>query len=107
MANKKTSFINAELDFAEQELSRWKKYLEDNPMDKLQDRWGKKEMPKGGVAMVVVASVEDQIRAIHATMSKYLELLAVVDNLREKEAVKQLKRGGMDLSPNESGLLDD
>ena len=36
---KKNSYIGTELDFAEAQLFTWKKYIEDNPIDKIEDRW--------------------------------------------------------------------
>jgi len=47
-AVKKNNYTKIELEFAEEQLAQWKKYMEDNPLDKLEERWGKKEMPKGG-----------------------------------------------------------
>lgn len=100
------SYISHELDFAEKSLKQWKKYIDDNPIDKAEDRWGMKEMPKGGVAKVVVATREQVIKSIQDTMQKYLQLLEVVDNLREKEALKMTKRGQGELSASERGDLD-
>ena len=93
MAIKKNTYITAELDFAEQSLLEWRKYIESNPIDQVEDRWGKKEMPKGGYAWVVTASKEQQIKCIQDTLSKYLQLLDVVNNLREKEEAKKEARG--------------
>lgn len=94
MAVKKNSYISAELDFAETQLHTWREYIENNPIDKIEDRWGKKEMPKGGYAMVVTATQEQQIKCVQDTLTKYLQLLEVVDKLREKEEAKQEARGG-------------
>lgn len=90
---KKNSYIGTELDFAETQLFTWKKYIEDNPIDKIVDRWGKKEMPKGGYAWVVTATSEQQIKCVQDTLTKYLQLLEVVNNLREKEEAKKEARG--------------
>lgn len=104
MSTKKNSYISAELDFAEAQLSTWKAYIEANPLDKLEDRWGKKEMPRGGYTMVVVADVEKQITSIRNTMKEYLQLLEIVDKLREKEEAKKLSvRGDQELTPFEQG----
>lgn len=91
---KKNSYISAELDFAELQLQGWRDYIEANPVDKITDRWGKKEMPKGGYAHVVTATAESQIKCVQDTLTKYLQLLEVVDKLREKEEAKQGARGG-------------
>ena len=93
MAKKQNTYISAELDFAETSLEQWKEYIEANPLHEIEDRWGKKEMPKGGYAMVVTASREQQIKCVQDTLAKYLQLLEVVNNLREKEAAKKEARG--------------
>jgi len=91
--NKKNSYITAELDFAESQLRGWRKYIEENPIDSLVDRWGKKEMPRGGFTSVVTATAEQQIKCVQDTMKNYLALLEVVDRLREKDEVKKVARG--------------
>lgn len=93
MAKKANSYISAELDFAELQLVNWKEYIEANPIDKIEDRWGKKEMPKGGYAHVVTATAESQIKCVQDTLTRYLQLLEVVNNLREKEDAKKEARG--------------
>lgn len=93
MHKKTNNFITAELDFAETQLQSWREYVEANPIHNIEDRWGKKEMPKGGYAWVVTATIEQQIKCIQDTMTKYLQLLEVVDKLREKEETKKEARG--------------
>lgn len=106
MAVKKNNYISADLDFAEEQLQQWRKYMEDNPLDKIEDRWGKKEMPKGGHTWVVTSNREAQIKCVQETLSKYLQLLEVVKSLREKEEIKKASaRGNTDLSPLEEGDL--
>lgn len=90
---KANSYILAELDFAEQQLSAWREYIEANPINEIKDRWGKKEMPKGGQTWVVTATAEQQIKCVQDTLTKYLQLLEVVDKLREKEESKKEARG--------------
>lgn len=94
MATKKNNYITAELDFAEEQLQQWKLYMEANPIDKINDRWGIKEMPKGGQTKVVTSTREQQIKCVQETLGKYLSLLEVVNNLREKEEAKTELRGG-------------
>lgn len=104
MATKPNNYISAELDFAELSLKQWRDYIEANPVDQITDRWGRKEMPKGGYAMVVTATAEAQIKCVQDTLTKYLQLLEVVDKLREKEEIKQTTvRGQQSLSPIEAG----
>ncbi len=93
MAKKANNYITTELDFAESSLLQWREYIEQNPIHTLEDRWGKKEMPKGGYAMVVTASREQQIKCVQDTLAKYLQLLEVVNTLREKEEAKKEARG--------------
>lgn len=95
----KNSYISAELDFAENQLSSWKEYIEANPIHEIEDRWGKKEMPKGGFAHVVTATAEQQIKCVQDTLAKYLQLLEVVDKLREKEELKKEARGSSEVPP--------
>lgn len=95
---KTNSFVNAELDFAEAQLESWRKYIEANPIDTLEDRWGKKEMPKGGQTFVVVATKEQILKSIQDTMEKYLKMLEVVDKLREKEEQKAEARGSQEIN---------
>lgn len=93
MAVKQNSYITAELDFAESQLKGWREYIEANPIPSIQDRWGTKEMPKGGYAKVVTATAEQQIKCVQDTLTKYLQLLEIVNNLREKEDAKKEARG--------------
>ena len=95
---KKTTYINAELDWAEQQLISWKEYVDDNPLHKLDDRVKYKETSKGGQIPMVVASIESQGKFVQDTMKNYLSLLEQVDKLREKEEKKKVEtRGGTTL----------
>lgn len=98
MALKKTTYVSAELDWAEQQLSSWKEYVDANPLHKLEDRVKHKETKAGGVIPMVVASIESQGKFVQDTMKNYLALLEVVDKLREKEEAKKIQtRGGAEL----------
>jgi hypothetical protein len=96
-APKKTTYINTELDWAEQQLSSWKQYVDANPMHELKDRIEWKPTSKGGMLPMVIASIESQGKFIQETMKNYLALLEVVDKLREKEESKIEIRGSGDL----------
>lgn len=98
MAIKKTTYINTELDWAEQQLASWKQYVDANPMHELKDRIEWKPTGKGGLLPMVIASIEAQGKFIQETMKNYLALLEVVDKLREKEEAKVEVRGKGDLS---------
>lgn len=98
MAKGKNNYITAELDFAEAQLATWKAYIEANPIDEIQDRWGRKEMPKGGYASVVTATIEQQVKCVQDTLAKYLQMCEVVKRLRKEEDEEQQRaRGGHDI----------
>ena len=92
MAVKKTTYINAELDWAEEQLVQWKAYVDANPLPSLKDRIEYKQTANGGSIPMVVASIESQGKFVQDTMKNYLALLATVDNLREREEKKKTKK---------------
>jgi hypothetical protein len=93
MALKKTTFVNAELDWAEEQLVSWKAYVDAHPLHELTDRIEWKPTSKGGMIPMVIASIEAQGKFIQETMKNYLALLEVVEKLREKEESKKEARG--------------
>ena len=93
MAIKKTTFINAELEWAEEQLHSWKAYVDANPLHELKDRIEWKPTAKGGMLPMVIASIEAQGKFIQETMKNYLSLLEVVDKLRTQEEAKKEARG--------------
>lgn len=98
MALKKTTYINTELDWAEQQLTSWKQYVDANPLHELKDRIEWKPTAKGGLLPMVIASIESQGKFVQETMKNYLALLEQVDKLREKEEAKKIEtRGGAEL----------
>ena len=94
---KKTTFINAELEWAEEQLHTWKEYIDAHPLHELKDRIEWKVMAKGGTLPMVIASIEQQGKFIQETMKNYLSLLEVVDKLREKEDAKKEARGNSEV----------
>lgn len=107
MALKKTTYINTELEWAEQQLASWKQYVDANPMHELKDRIEWKPTAKGGMLPMVIASIEAQGKFIQETMKNYLALLEVVDKLREKEEAKVEVRGKGELSSKAEKFLRD
>jgi hypothetical protein len=97
-AVKKTTYINAELDWAEQQLTSWKAYVDANPLHELKDRIEWKPTSKGGMLPMVIASIEAQGKFIQETMKNYLALLEVVDKLRKIEEAKVEVRGKGEMS---------
>ena len=98
MAQKKQSYISAELDWAEEKLAEWREYVDKNPLHSLKDRVEWKPTSKGGSIPMVIASIEQQIKSIRDTMKEYLALLDVVDKLREKEEAKLEIRGSQEVN---------
>ena len=74
MAVKKTTYINAELEWAEEQLVQWKAYVDANPLPSLKDRIEYKQTANGGQIPMVVASIESQGKFIQDTMKNYLAL---------------------------------
>jgi hypothetical protein len=105
MAVKKQSYINTELEWAEQQLITWRAYVDANPLHELKDRIEWKPTSKGGLIPMVIASVEAQGRFIQDTMKNYLSLLEVVDNLRSKEEAKVEIRGKVSLGSQAEEFL--
>jgi hypothetical protein len=97
-APKKTTYINTELDWAEEQLTSWKAYVDANPMHELKDRIEWKPTAKGGMLPMVIASIESQGKFIQETMKNYLALLEVVDKLRSVEEAKVEVRGKVEMS---------
>jgi hypothetical protein len=98
MANKKQSYVSAELEWAESKLAEWRAYIDNNPINTLKDRIEWKPTSKGGTMPMVIASIESQIKSLRDTMKEYLALLDVVDKLREKEEAKQEARGSQEIN---------
>jgi len=95
---KKTTYINTELEWAEEQLKSWRAYVDANPLHELKDRIEWKPTAKGGMLPMVIASIEAQGKFIQETMKNYLALLEVVEKLREKEEAKVEIRGSGELS---------
>lgn len=107
MAVKKNTYVSAELDWAEQQLSSWKEYVDANPLHLLKDRIEWKPTAKGGMLPMVIASIESQGKFVQETMKNYLALLEQVDKLREKEEAKKVEtRGGAELSSQAEEFLN-
>lgn len=89
----KQSYVNAELEWAEEQLASWRAYVDNHPLHEMTDRIEWKPTAKGGTLPMVIASIEQQGKFIQETMKNYLALLEVVDKLREKEEAKKTARG--------------
>jgi hypothetical protein len=93
MALNKTTYINTELIWAEEQLHSWKSYIDLHPLDQMTDRIEWKPTAKGGVMPMVIASIEVQGKFVQETMKNYLALLEVVERLRNLEEAKKEARG--------------
>ena len=105
MATKKNIYVEAELEWAEEQLSSWKQYVDANPLHELKDRIEWKPTAKGGMLPMVIASIEQQGKFIQDTMKNYLALLKEVDMMREREEEKQVKRGKGEINSQQKALL--
>jgi hypothetical protein len=99
MTVKKNTYISAELDWAENQLESWRKYVDTHPLHLMTDRIEWKPTARGGLLPMVIASVEAQGKFIQETMKNYLSLLEVVDRLREKEEARKEARGSGTVPP--------
>jgi hypothetical protein len=90
---KLNTYINTELEWAEQQLLTWRAYVDANPLHELKDRIEWKPTSRGGQMPMVIASIEQQGKFVQDTMKNYLTLLEVVDKLREKEIAKAEVKG--------------
>lgn len=101
MAKKKINqdtFIDVELDWAENQLHTWKEYVDKNPLHELTDRIHYKETKGGGVMPMISATIESQGKFIQDTMKNYLTLLSLTKDLRQKEAARKEAVGGRAVS---------
>jgi len=106
MAVKKSVYVEAELEWAEQQLQQWKDYVDAHPLATLKDRVGQKPTKNGGMIPYVISSIEQQGKFIQDTMEKYLKLLVEVNRMRTLEEEKKIKARGIDnLSPLEDGSI--
>jgi hypothetical protein len=94
---KVNTYINVDLDWAEETLHTWKSYIDAHPIHELKDRIEWKPTSRGGAIPMVISSIEAQIKAITELMTKYLALLEVVDKLREKEEAKAEAKGSSNI----------
>jgi hypothetical protein len=104
MASKKNNYITADLDFAESQLEKWRRYLEENSYDEAEDRKEMQMTKTGGSFYTVVQTKEAIQKSLRDTTKEYLAMVEIVNKLRENEEAKKEKiRGNEQLSPIESG----
>ncbi len=90
----KNKFISIELDFADEQLSIWKSWMEKNPYEAFKDRITWKETKGGGSMPITSATIETQQKNFRETLKDYLSMCEVVKKLREEEVKKiQMRKG--------------
>ena len=94
--SKKTTYIDIELQFAEEQLTAWKAYIDANPIDQLTDR------PTGPKT---VQTIEAQGKFLQDTLKYYLAMLKEVDVMRAAEASKLELRGKAELNLEQEEFL--
>lgn len=103
---KKNIYVEAELQWAEEQIIQWKEYVDAHPLSGLQDRVGMKPTARGGMIPYVISSIEQQGKFLQDTMEKYLRLLSEVNKMRTLEEEKKIKARGIEnLSPLEDGSI--
>lgn len=90
---KKSVYIDAELDFAEEQLAKWKQYIDENPYHAVEDRKELMKTKTGGAYYAVVQTKEAIQKSLRDTMKEYLALLKEVNSMREVEEAKKEARG--------------
>jgi hypothetical protein len=69
--------------------------LDNYDLENLQDRIDYKETKNGGMMRTIIASKEDQMKAVAFILEKLPKMLQSLDELREKDAKKaEIARGG-------------
>lgn len=106
MAVKKNNYIGADVDFAEIQIEKWRKYLEENPYDEVEDRKEMQMTKTGGSFYTVVQTKEAIQKSLRDTTKEYLAMIEIVNKLRElEEKKKESIRGKEDTTPFESGEI--
>ena len=106
-AAKKTLYITAELDFAEENLARWRQDIENEPYDKIEDRKEMQKTKTGGSFLAVVQTKEAIKKSQRDTLKEYIALLAEVNRLREVEEKKKVEvRGNGSMSGGAAKWLE-
>jgi hypothetical protein len=91
---KKNTYIGQDLEWLESKAAAMKKYCDDRPLDEITDRI---------IGGKLVSKIEEQIKCIRDTLKDYIDIMAAIDELREKKEAKQTSaRGNHELSPLET-----
>lgn len=89
----KTSYIEMDLQFLEEELESCKAYVKSINLVDLQDRRGPKEMPNGKVVDSVICTKEQQAKSKLEVLEKIAKMLPSIDEMREKQVKSNARKG--------------
>lgn len=93
---KQNTYIGQELDYLEEKANNIKRFLDDNPFHEVQDRYSEPDF-KG--SRKVVATIEQIQTSLRNSYKDYLQIMEVVDKLRQKDEEKKLlTRGDAEMS---------
>ena len=98
VSKKQSTYINEELDWLEFKAKDLRLYVDNNPFSELKDRITYKELKNGGVLPITSATIEQQLSALTKALKEYAESIRVVNDMREKEELKKIARGGNSVS---------
>ena len=104
---KKNTYVDMELEWLESKAAEIKAYVDAHPYDKVEDRLGWRELKGGGRMPVVIATIEQQHKALRDSMMDYAKITESVKRMREAEELKakSTPRGDAALTPMEQGLI--
>ncbi len=91
MTTKKSTYVDIELEWLEQKFEQFRKAVDNYDLTDLKDRMDIKNTKNGGTIHTVIASKEDQLKAIMFIMEKLPKLLQSIDELREKVSKTALR----------------
>lgn len=98
MAVKKNNFLSDDLAFCRMQVDTWKKYIIDNPYDKVEDRKEPQVNKRtGGVYYAVVQAKETIQKALRDTSKDITIMLENIKRLElDEESKKKDVKGGED-----------
>ena len=99
-------FVNVDLAWARERLSRWRAFVDANPYEEVVDRISLVDAKNGDQIPVKTATIEQQHKDLRDTMKDYLALLDVVKRLEQDETKENSTYGGAKQSPRMKAYED-
>lgn len=97
-ANKKGSYVSLEIEWLEMKIKQLQAAVDNYDLENLEDRMDYKETKNGGFMRTIIASKEDQMKAVAFIMEKLPKMMQALKELRmEEDKIEQLARGGVDI----------